>query len=204
MTADAVVLLSLLCNYNKYESTNPYLVWLSGCTDEEFMMASRRENAAVGTLHSVASYIGGLLWSTEEKPNDTINEQSLHLQTTFFLFYDLIYTNKKFKALLSSQELTLPATTYYDIDLGSSPTQSPTSVSPTSPISATSSSPSSALGAVGGSPAAPSIASSTLRRLSVTFTRTSSTQDQTITGPEDLGERKAWGTTSLIDIKKSM
>ncbi|KAG0203358.1 hypothetical protein BGX28_004356 [Mortierella sp. GBA30] len=117
---EAVALLGLLANYNKHEIRNPYLQNISALGDDVILQKismvivhtcdrMRRsyiqvmdddELSAVSRLTSALSYVTGMLWNPKGQDSsvtDTIFAQLPDGRVTVLLvFYDLIYTNKRF------------------------------------------------------------------------------------------------------------
>ncbi|KAF9292622.1 hypothetical protein BGZ68_000026 [Mortierella alpina] len=118
---EAMALLGLLANYNKYETRNPYLQHISALRDETILRKMsmvivhtcdkmRRsyievmdddELSAVSKLTSALSYVTGMLWNPKGQDSsvtDTVFAQLPDGRVTVLLvFYDLVYTNKQFR-----------------------------------------------------------------------------------------------------------
>ncbi|KAF9964183.1 hypothetical protein BGZ70_006809 [Mortierella alpina] len=118
---EAMALLGLLANYNKYEARNPYLQHISSLRDEAVLQKMsmvivhtcdrmRRsyievmdddELSTVSKLTSALSYVTGMLWNPKGQDSsvtDTVFAQLPDGKVTILLvFYDLVYTNKQFR-----------------------------------------------------------------------------------------------------------
>ncbi|TPX67490.1 hypothetical protein SpCBS45565_g03761 [Spizellomyces sp. 'palustris'] len=114
---DAAVLLTLLCNYNKYESNNPYLTRLAKLDDENVItsaahtisracqdcrkiyMETRQDADTTPGSIRVLSYLTGAVWGQASKPLD---EAGLRRQVFLLLLYEFAYANEKFVDHLGS------------------------------------------------------------------------------------------------------
>ncbi|KAF9182389.1 hypothetical protein BGZ51_004759 [Haplosporangium sp. Z 767] len=133
---EAMALLGLLANYNKYEIRNPYLTQLSALRDEIVLQkmamvivhtcdGMRRsytevvdddDMSTVSKLTSALSYVTGMLWNPRSQ-DSSITDAAFALLpdgriTMLLVFYDLIYTNKRFLEVFlnysSSQSTLVP------------------------------------------------------------------------------------------------
>ncbi|KAI8604636.1 hypothetical protein EDD21DRAFT_202158 [Dissophora ornata] len=120
LASEAMALLGLLANYNKYEIQNPYLTNLSALKDEVALRKmsmiiahtcdSMRRGyvevmeddglSTVSKLTSALSYVTGMLWNPKAQDSSITDAVFAQLPdgrvTVLLVFYDLIYTNKLF------------------------------------------------------------------------------------------------------------
>ncbi|KAI7817659.1 hypothetical protein BC939DRAFT_465180 [Gamsiella multidivaricata] len=127
---EAMALLGLLANYNKYEIQNPYLASLAALKDEAVLQKMSMvivqvfdgmrkgytgvmdddELSAVSKLTSALSYVTGMLWNPNAQ-DISVTDASFALLpdgrvTVLLIFYDLIYTNKRFQQVFLSYSTT--------------------------------------------------------------------------------------------------
>ncbi|KAF9899048.1 hypothetical protein BX616_003335 [Lobosporangium transversale] len=117
---EAMSLLGLLANYNKYESQNPYLSNLAALNDLSILQkmcmvivhtcdGMRRgyieimdddEQSAVSKLTSALSYVTGMLWNPKAQDSSVTDAAFTTLPdgraSILLILYDLIYNNKLF------------------------------------------------------------------------------------------------------------
>ncbi|KAG0324664.1 hypothetical protein BGZ99_001601 [Dissophora globulifera] len=117
---EAMALLGLLANYNKYEIQNPYLTNLAQLKDEAVLQkmctvivhvfdSMRKgyvevmeddELSTVSKLTSALSYVTGMLWNPKAQDSSATDTAFAQLPdgrvTVLLIFYDLIYSNKRF------------------------------------------------------------------------------------------------------------
>ncbi|KAG0309513.1 hypothetical protein BGZ98_001657 [Dissophora globulifera] len=117
---EAMALLGLLANYNKYEIQNPYLTNLAQLKDEAVLQkmctvivhvfdSMRKgyvevmeddELSTVSKLTSALSYVTGMLWNPKAQDSSATDTAFAQLPdgrvTVLLVFYDLIYSNKRF------------------------------------------------------------------------------------------------------------
>ncbi|KAG0254099.1 hypothetical protein BG011_005978 [Mortierella polycephala] len=117
---EAMALLGLLANYNKYEIQNPYLTQLSVLRDETVLrkmamvivhtcdgmrgsytkVVDDDDMSAMSKLTSALSYVTGMLWNPKSQDSSITDAVFALLPdgrvTILLVFYDLIYTNKRF------------------------------------------------------------------------------------------------------------
>ncbi|KAI9303669.1 hypothetical protein BJ944DRAFT_268023, partial [Cunninghamella echinulata] len=99
---NAFMLFAMLSNYNKYETRNPYLKYLSQCKQDRFMQYRQLKEEDESLTKSVATYMSG--WfsgSSTITAVDIDNPQSLidfppAGSSLLLLLYDLINTNPYF------------------------------------------------------------------------------------------------------------
>ncbi|KAG0057634.1 hypothetical protein BGZ83_007007 [Gryganskiella cystojenkinii] len=120
---EALALLSLLANYNKYETRNPYLERLSGLTDEKVLhkmvviivqifdrirksyteVMDDDELSTVSKLTGAFSYFTGMLWNPKGQDSTATDAAFATLRIPVLLvLYDLINSNKRFLSLFIS------------------------------------------------------------------------------------------------------
>ncbi|KAF9906779.1 hypothetical protein EC991_000290 [Linnemannia zychae] len=117
---EAMSLLGLLANYNKYETQNCYLASLAALNDDAILrkmamvitytcdkmrksyteVMDDDEQSTVSKLTSVFSYVTGMLWNPKAQDISVTDEAFARLPdgrvTVLLVVYDLIYTNKRF------------------------------------------------------------------------------------------------------------
>ncbi|KAG0294966.1 hypothetical protein BGZ97_004935 [Linnemannia gamsii] len=117
---EAMSLLGLLANYNKYETQNRYLASLAALNDDTILQKMAMvithtcdkmrksytevmdddEQSTVSKLTSAFSYVTGMLWNPKSQDISVTDEAFARLPdgrvTVLLVFYDLIYTNKRF------------------------------------------------------------------------------------------------------------
>ncbi|KAK5816079.1 hypothetical protein F5H01DRAFT_343654 [Linnemannia elongata] len=117
---EAMSLLGLLANYNKYETQNRYLASLAALNDDVILLKMAMvithtcdkmrksytevmdddEQSTVSKLTSAFSYVTGMLWNPKSQDISVTDEEFARLPdgrvTVLLVFYDLIYTNKRF------------------------------------------------------------------------------------------------------------
>ncbi|KAF9551579.1 hypothetical protein EC957_006471 [Mortierella hygrophila] len=117
---EAMSLLGLLANYNKYETQNRYLASLAALNDDVILrkmamviahtcdkmrksyteVMDDDEQSTVSKLTSAFSYVTGMLWNPKSQDISVTDEAFARLPdgrvTVLLVFYDLIYTNKRF------------------------------------------------------------------------------------------------------------
>ncbi|KAI1314745.1 hypothetical protein EDD11_001760 [Mortierella claussenii] len=135
---ESMALLGLLANYNKYETQNPYLSSLAGLKDEAVLqkmstvivhtfngmrrsyieVADDDEQSTVSKLSSALSYVTGMLWNPKAQDSSVTDAAFAALPdgrvTVLLIFYDLIYTNKRFRHVFldySTSHLTTTTST---------------------------------------------------------------------------------------------
>ncbi|KAF9199138.1 hypothetical protein BGZ49_010792 [Haplosporangium sp. Z 27] len=132
---EAIALLGLLANYNKYEIQNPYLAQLATLNDDSILEklsmvivytcdSMRRgymevvdddEMSTVSKLTSALSYVTGMLWNPKAQ-DSSITDAAFGLLpdgrvALLLVLYDLVYTNKRFlKVFLNYSTANTPAT----------------------------------------------------------------------------------------------
>ncbi|KAG0005197.1 hypothetical protein BGZ79_006283 [Entomortierella chlamydospora] len=117
---EAMALLGLLANYNKYEIQNPYLAHLATLNDDSVFQkmamvivhtcdSMRRgymevidddEMSAMSKLTSALSYVTGMLWNPKAQ-DSSVTDAAFGLLpdgrvTLMLVFYDLVNSNKRF------------------------------------------------------------------------------------------------------------
>ncbi|KAF9370880.1 hypothetical protein BGX21_005370, partial [Mortierella sp. AD011] len=117
---EAMALLGLLANYNKYEIQNPYLTHLATLNDDSVFQkmamvivhtcdSMRRgymevidddEMSAMSKLTSALSYVTGMLWNPKAQ-DSSVTDSAFGLLpdgrvTLMLIFYDLVNSNKRF------------------------------------------------------------------------------------------------------------
>ncbi|XP_029195478.1 armadillo-like helical domain-containing protein 3 [Acropora muricata] len=129
---EAMLLLTILVNYRKYEASNPYIVKLSilddelalngfGCvisaalTDYNRKHAATLEQATGGLISSITSFVGSMFVAETEKPVCFSTNEAVLLA-----LYEAVHLNRNFFTVLS-HVTTAP---------GSSPPPSPTAAPP--------------------------------------------------------------------------
>ncbi|KAF9086800.1 hypothetical protein BGX23_008572 [Mortierella sp. AD031] len=117
---ETMSLLGLLANYNKYETQNRYLASLAALNDDTILQKMAMvithtcdkmrksytevmdddELSTVSKLTSAFSYVTGMLWNPKAQDSSVTDEAFARLPdgrvTVLLVFYDLIYTNKRF------------------------------------------------------------------------------------------------------------
>ncbi|KAK3846195.1 MAG: hypothetical protein J3R72DRAFT_434336 [Linnemannia gamsii] len=117
---ETMSLLGLLANYNKYETQNRYLASLAAMDDDVILrkmamvithtcdkmrksyteVMDDDEQSTVSKLTSAFSYVTGMLWNPKSQDISVTDEAFAKLPdgriTVLLVFYDLIYTNKRF------------------------------------------------------------------------------------------------------------
>jgi hypothetical protein len=112
---DAMMLLTILVNYRKYEAANPYILRLSVLDDEvvlnglgvvlssaltewnrQFVAKKEAESPQVGLFWHLASYVGGMFVSSEEKPKPVQMNEAVLLA-----LYEAVHLNRNFIAVLT-------------------------------------------------------------------------------------------------------
>ncbi|KAF9431602.1 hypothetical protein BGZ76_000086 [Entomortierella beljakovae] len=117
---EALALLGLLANYNKYETQNPYLAHLTALKDDAVFrkmsmvivttcdnmrssymeVVDDDEMSTVSKLTSALSYVTGMLWNPKSQDSSVTDAVFALLPdgrvTILLIFYDLINTNKRF------------------------------------------------------------------------------------------------------------
>ncbi|KAF8959467.1 hypothetical protein BGZ46_001750 [Entomortierella lignicola] len=134
LSFEAIALLGLLANYNKYEIQNPYLAQLATLNDDSILEklstvivytcdSMRRgymevvdddEMSTVSKLTSALSYVTGMLWNPKAQ-DSSITDAAFGLLpdgrvALLLVLYDLLYTNKRFlKVFLNYSTSNTPA-----------------------------------------------------------------------------------------------
>ncbi|KAF9925780.1 hypothetical protein FBU30_004486 [Linnemannia zychae] len=137
---EAMSLLGLLANYNKYETQNRYLAGLAALDDDAILrkmamvitqtcdkmrkcyteVMDDDEQSTVSKLTSALSYVTGMLWNPKAQDISVTDEEFAKLPdgriTVLLVFYDLIYTNKRFlKIFLDYSTLTIADVVQYKL-----------------------------------------------------------------------------------------
>ncbi|XP_062501214.1 armadillo-like helical domain-containing protein 3 [Corticium candelabrum] len=112
---DAMMLLTMLVNYRKYEAANPYILRLSVLDDEvalnglgvvlssaltewnrQYVATKEAETPQGGLLWQLANYVSGMFTSSEEKPKTVqINDSVL------LALYEAVHLNRNFITVLT-------------------------------------------------------------------------------------------------------
>ncbi|KAK3828885.1 MAG: hypothetical protein J3Q66DRAFT_383510 [Benniella sp.] len=132
---EAMGLLGLLANHNKYEIQNPYLKNLMELSDEAVFQkmtmviaytcdGMRRgytevmdddELSTVSKLASAFSYVTGMLWNPKAQDSSVTDAAFALLPdgrvTVLLILYDLIYTNKRFRKVFLTYSAPKPSST---------------------------------------------------------------------------------------------
>lgn len=112
---DAVMLLTILVNYRKYEAANPYILRLSVLDDEvalnglgvvlssaltewnrQYVAKKEAESPQVGLFWQLASFVGGMFIAAEEKPRPVQMNESVLLA-----LYEAVQLNRNFITVLT-------------------------------------------------------------------------------------------------------
>ncbi|KFH72268.1 hypothetical protein MVEG_02559 [Podila verticillata NRRL 6337] len=130
---EALALLGLLANYNKYETQNPYLAQLTALNDETILrkmalvitvscdkmrrsyiaVADDDELSTVSKVTSAFSYVTGMLWNPKSQDSSVTDAAFAELPdgraTILMVMYDLLYMNRPFRRIFLSFSTTTSA-----------------------------------------------------------------------------------------------
>ncbi|KAG0089983.1 hypothetical protein BGZ92_003878 [Podila epicladia] len=130
---EALALLGLLANYNKYETQNPYLAQLTALNDETILqkmalvitvscdkmrrsyiaVADDDELSTVSKMTSAFSYVTGMLWNPKSQDSSVTDAAFAELPdgraTILLVIYDLLYTNRRFRRVFLNFSTTTSA-----------------------------------------------------------------------------------------------
>ncbi|KAF9300911.1 hypothetical protein BGZ74_007337 [Mortierella antarctica] len=130
---EALALMGLLANYNKYETQNPYLAQLTALNDETILqkmalvitvscdkmrrsyiaVADDDELSTVSKMTSAFSYVTGMLWNPKSQDSSATDAAFAELPdgraTILLVMYDLLYTNRRFRRVFLNFSTTTSA-----------------------------------------------------------------------------------------------
>ncbi|KAF9318125.1 hypothetical protein BG003_011780 [Podila horticola] len=130
---EALALLGLLANYNKYETQNPYLTQLTALNDSAILekmalvitvscdkmrrsyiaVADDDELSTVSKVTSAFSYVTGMLWNPKSQDSSATDAAFAELPdgsaTILLVLYDLLYTNRRFRRVFLNFSTTTSA-----------------------------------------------------------------------------------------------